>query len=139
MLLLAFKFISYFLLAFFGTGNFASISSFSLPSVYRLITVLSHFSMAALLLVKLFLPMVFLAASFGAVLRMLGVEGERLFLVVVGTMDVVTLSFFFLVRDQGSWLEIGTSISHFVLASVFSLSTLAIFSISRLLLRGLSA
>jgi phosphatidylinositol glycan class N len=30
--------------------------------------------------------------------------------------DVMGLHFFFLVTDQGSWQEIGTSLSHFVIA-----------------------
>lgn len=31
--------------------------------------------------------------------------------------DVMTVRFFWMVRDEGSWLEIGTSISHFCISS----------------------
>lgn len=138
VLFLSYKLIAYILLAFFGTGNFASISSFALPSVYRLITRFSPFLMATLLIVKLLIPMVILSAAYGAIVRMLQVPTTSIFLVVVGTIDLMTLSFFFLVRDHGSWLEIGTSISHFILASVFSVAALLVLVLSQILLSGVA-
>lgn len=133
-LLFSYKLLAYILLAFFGTGNFASIASFSLPSVYRLITVFSPFTMSALLIYKLLIPLIFLSAAFAAILRAAKLSPMAVFLALIATIDIVTLNFFFLVRDSGSWLEIGTSISHFIIASVFSLIALLIFSLSELLI-----
>lgn len=32
--------------------------------------------------------------------------------------DVMTMNFFYMVRDEGSWLDIGTTISHFCIANL---------------------
>ena len=39
-------------------------------------------------------------------------------MVVMAISDVLTMNFFWMVRDEGSWLDIGTSISHFCIASL---------------------
>lgn len=133
---IAFGFLFFVNLAFFGTGNMASISSFTLSSVYRFMTVFAPFPMAALLILKLLLPFALLAAAFGVLSRRSGTPPFALALLVVATTDVMTLNFFFLVRDHGSWLEIGTSISHFVIASSLIIFTLILVGLATLLLKG---
>jgi len=32
--------------------------------------------------------------------------------------DILTMNFFYMVKDEGSWLDIGTTISHFVIGSL---------------------
>lgn len=104
--------------AFFSASNIASVSSFSLDAVYRLIPVFDPFSQGALLMLKLMVPFAALSANFGLLNRQLGVAPSALFMVVMAVSDVMTLSFFFMVKDEGSWLDIGTTISHFVIASL---------------------
>ncbi|PLN76951.1 PigN-domain-containing protein [Aspergillus taichungensis] len=103
--------------AFFSTGNIASVSSFSLESVSRLIPVFSPFSQGALLILKLLIPFAIISANLGILNRRLEVAPSALFMVVMSISDVMTLNFFFMVRDEGSWLDIGTTISHFLIAS----------------------
>ncbi|KAI9226786.1 MAG: Phosphatidylinositolglycan class N-domain-containing protein [Piptocephalis tieghemiana] len=119
--------------AFFGTGNVASISSFSIESVYRLTTVFDPFLMGALLIGKILIPFLLLSAVFGLLSRAVHLPPFSLFLLVLSTTDVMTLNFFYLVRDDGSWLEIGMSISHFCISSGFVVFTILLFWVSHLL------
>lgn len=69
-------------------------------------------------MLKLMVPFAALSAAFGLLNRRLGVAPSALFMVVMAVSDVMTMSFFYRVRDEGSWLDIGTTISHFVIASL---------------------
>ncbi|KAI8828363.1 Phosphatidylinositolglycan class N-domain-containing protein [Chytriomyces cf. hyalinus JEL632] len=119
--------------AFFGTGNIASVASFTIDSVYRFFTVFNPFLMAALVIVKMWVPFFLLSAVFGVVSRSIRLPAFSLFLLVLSTTDVMTLNFFFLVRDDGSWLEIGTTISHFIIASSFIVFQIVLFSVGHFL------
>jgi len=70
---------------------------------------------------------------FGTLSISLQLPPFSLFLLVLSVTDILTLNFFFLVRDSGSWLEIGTSISHFVISSAFIVFLIVLFSISHIL------
>ncbi|KAF2489103.1 PigN-domain-containing protein [Lophium mytilinum] len=103
--------------AFFSTGNIASVSSFSLDAVYRLIPVFDPFSQGALLILKLLAPFAVMSAALAILNKRIGVAPSALFGVVTAMSDVMTVRFFYMVRDEGSWLDIGTSISQFCIAS----------------------
>ncbi|KAL2916356.1 Glycosyl phosphatidyl inositol anchor synthesis [Polyrhizophydium stewartii] len=119
--------------AFFGTGNIASVSSFSIDSVYRFTTLFNPVLMGALLIFKILIPFFLLSAVFGVLSRAVDLPRFSLFLMVMSTTDIMTLNFFFLVRDDGSWLEIGTTISHFIIASAFIVFQIVLFSVSHAL------
>lgn len=122
--------------AFFSTGNIASISAFSLDAVYRLIPVFDPFSQGALLLLKLMIPFAVISANLGILNRRLGVAPSALFMVVAAMSDVMTLNFFYMVRDEGSWLDIGTSITHFVIASLLCVFVSGLEFVSELFVGG---
>lgn len=119
--------------AFFGTGNIASVSSFSLDSVYRLIPVFSPFAMGSLLLFKLLVPFAVISATLGTLNRKLHVAPSALFMTVLTFCDLLTLNFFWLVKDEGSWLEIGSSISAFVIGGMLILFVISLEKISEVM------
>lgn len=122
--------------AFFSTGNIASISSFSLDAVNRLIPVFDPFSQGALLVLKIMAPFVLVSANLGILTRRLRLRGGSLFAVVMGIGDYMTLRFFWNVRDEGSWLEIGESISMFVIVSLLCVFVAALEALSEVFVRG---
>ena len=107
--------------AFFSTGNQASVSSFSLDAVYRLIPVFDPYSQGVLLMFKILVPFACISASLGLLNRRLGVAPSALFMIVTALADIITLNFFYMVRDEGSWLEIGSTLSQFCIASLMGI------------------
>ncbi|KAH6673683.1 GPI ethanolamine phosphate transferas-like protein [Halenospora varia] len=122
--------------AFFSTGNVASLSSFSLDSVSRLIPIFDPFSQGALLILKLMIPFALISANLGILNKRLGVAPSSLFMVVMALSDFLTLHFFWVVRDEGSWLEIGSTISHFIIASMLCVFVASLEGVSELLIAG---
>lgn len=125
------EFLIYISGAFFGTGNIASISSFSLPSVYRLITRFDPFLMGALLILKILIPFFFIGAVTWCKLRRRNVDQEEFFLWVMAQAELANLVFFFQVKDTGSWLEIGESISRFVISNCFMVVLLGLIGLGK--------
>lgn len=124
--------------AFFSTGNVASISSFSLESVNRLIPVFDPFSQGALLIVKLMIPFALISANLGVLNKRLGVAPSALFMLTMALSDILTLYFFWVVKDEGSWLEIGSTISHFVIGSLLCVFVAALEGVSGFFISGLT-
>ncbi|KUL88113.1 hypothetical protein ZTR_04033 [Talaromyces verruculosus] len=122
--------------AFFSTGNIASVSSFSLDSVNRLIPVFNPFSQGALLVLKLMIPFAVISANLGILNKRLEVAPSALFMTVMTISDISTLNFFYMVRDDGSWLEIGTTISHFVIANLLCFFVAGLEFVSEMFVSG---
>ncbi|KAH7674421.1 GPI ethanolamine phosphate transferase 1 protein [Dioscorea alata] len=126
-----------FNVAFFGTGNFASIASFEISSVYRFITVFSPFLMAALLIFKLFIPFMLVICVFVAITKLVRLPRLGCYFLVILFSDVMTIHFFFLVRNTGSWMEIGNSISHFGIMSAQVVFILILFALTNIYTRDI--
>ncbi|XP_044282355.1 GPI ethanolamine phosphate transferase 1 isoform X2 [Varanus komodoensis] len=129
----SFFFVFFIVTAFFGTGNIASVNSFDPTSVYCFLTVFSPFLMGGLLLWKIAIPFVLVSCAFEAVQVTTQLSSKRLFLIVLVISDIMALHFFFLVKDYGSWLDIGTSISHYVLAMSFTMFLMLLSGLAQLL------
>lgn len=121
---------------FFSTGNIASVSSFSLDAVNRLLPVFDPFSQGALLMLKILSPFVIVSANLGILTQRIRLRAGALFAIVMGISDWLTFRFFWSVRDEGSWLEIGESISMFAIASGLCVFVAALESVSRIIVKG---
>uniref|UniRef100_A0A8D0CTH1 GPI ethanolamine phosphate transferase 1 n=1 Tax=Sander lucioperca TaxID=283035 RepID=A0A8D0CTH1_SANLU len=104
--------------AFFGTGNIASINSFDPASVYCFLTVFNPFIMGGLMMWKVIIPFIIVMCTFETI-QVATQLSSRSIMNVNPTQSIYNSSspqhFFFLVQDYGSWLDIGTSISHYVI------------------------
>nr|XP_060630689.1 GPI ethanolamine phosphate transferase 1 [Anolis sagrei ordinatus] len=129
----SFFFLFFIVTAFFGTGNIASVNSFDPTSVYCFLTVFSPFLMGGLLLWKIAIPFVLVSCAFEAVQVTTQLSSKRLFLIVLVISDIMALHFFFLVKDYGSWLDIGTSISHYVLVMSITIFLMLLSGMAQLL------
>ncbi|KXN81842.1 GPI ethanolamine phosphate transferase 1 [Leucoagaricus sp. SymC.cos] len=118
---LALAFLFFVHLGFFGIGNSFVNRSFYLEPVYRLIPVFSPFSMATLLIYKLLAPYVMLSIILAYLNHALKLPPFSLLLVSLCMSDVMTLMFFYRVRDTGSWLQIGESMTFFFMSSLLFL------------------
>lgn len=81
-------------------------------------------------------PFAIISAALGILNRRLGLQSSALFMTVMSVSDVMTLSFFWMVKDEGSWLDIGTTISHFVIGSVMSVFVAGLEGVSHALING---
>ncbi|KAM9827020.1 GPI ethanolamine phosphate transferase 1 [Neosynchiropus ocellatus] len=108
-------FVFFIITAFFGTGNIASINSFDPTSVYCFLTVFNPFIMGGLMMWKVIIPFIIVMCTFETIQVVTQLSARSLFLIVLVISDLMALHFFFLVQDYGSWLDIGTSISHYVI------------------------
>ncbi|CAN4082504.1 unnamed protein product [Withania somnifera] len=130
-------FMVFFNIAFFGTGNFASIASFEISSVYRFITIFSPFLMAALLIFKLLIPFILVICAFSSITKLVQVPLLGCYFLVILCSDVMTIHFFFLVRNKGSWMEIGNSISHFGIMSAQVVFVLMLFAVTNVFIKDI--
>ncbi|GMF13586.1 unnamed protein product [Phytophthora lilii] len=145
----AFVFLLLVNIAFFGTGNVASMSSFEISSTYRFVTVFAPFTMGALLVGKILVPFMLVACTFHLILLLPSASlsadkqtqrlpATRYFLLVVAMSDVLALHFLFLVKNEGSWKEIGNSISMFGIVNAQIVFIPLLFLLARSFVRDLT-
>ncbi|EDW74514.1 uncharacterized protein Dwil_GK21360 [Drosophila willistoni] len=135
---LAFTIVLYTFFSMFGSGNIASISSFD-PNITRCF--IGHFApfiMMALVLLKLLVPLILNMSVVYTHCGYARQQETRIFICLLLICDIMGLNFLYLVRNQGSWLEIGSSISHFVIMEMTTLILLLVAYGAKLLL-GLTA
>uniref|UniRef100_A0A0A1X7D6 GPI ethanolamine phosphate transferase 1 n=1 Tax=Zeugodacus cucurbitae TaxID=28588 RepID=A0A0A1X7D6_ZEUCU len=132
---LSFTILLYTLFSFFGTGNIASVSSFD-PNIVRcFLSTFAPFIIMSLVILKLIIPVVLNITIIYGMSSFARTNEQAIFICLMLICDVMGLNFLFLVRNEGSWLEIGTSISHFVIMEVTTVVLVIFTYFAKLLLR----
>ena len=121
------------LFSFFGTGNIASINTFDPSTVYCFLTVFSPFVMGGLILWKMVIPFIFVSCVFNVIISLTNQSLKSHLLLMLLMSDIMGLNFFFLVRDSGSWLQIGMSISHYVIMMMMIIGIIILIGVARIL------
>ena len=116
---ISFIFLYFLFLSFFGTGNIASLNSFDIPSVYCFQPVLNKIAQGIIFGIKIFIPFGIVTYYFRSLQSLVEIPIRGLVLVVLLMTDLMALNFFFLIKDEGSWLDIGQSVGHFIITLLF--------------------
>ncbi|CRK91121.1 CLUMA_CG004809, isoform A [Clunio marinus] len=124
-------FMLYLMISFFGTGNMATISSFDPNWVRCLVTTFSPFLMTALIIFKLSIPINLLSCCYRALHIALRADARKMFIMMLVICDIMCLNFLYLVKNKGSWLEIGTSLSHFIIMETAVLVLILFYGLSQ--------
>ncbi|XP_059050889.1 GPI ethanolamine phosphate transferase 1-like [Achroia grisella] len=129
----AFYFTVYIILAFFGTGNIASLNSFEIRWVTCFITSFKPFIITGLILLKTLSPFLIVACSFRAIQLLTKAPTGYLVIIVLIYSNIMGILLLYNVKNTGSWLDIGMSISQFVIVQVITLFIVLIHQLAKLL------
>jgi len=119
----------YTLLCFFGTGNMASISSFDPSWTRHFVTVFSPFLMTSLIFFKLSIPLILVGCASYAL------RSKSTSLAILFLGDCLSLPLIYCVTPHGSWLDIGSAISKFIIAISLPCLLLLLRCLSRPLMK----
>ncbi|XP_060806463.1 GPI ethanolamine phosphate transferase 1 [Amyelois transitella] len=129
----SFIFIFYIILAFFGTGNIASLNSFEVRWVTCFITSFKPFIITVLIMLKTLAPFMVVACSFRGIQILTKAPTGYLNIIVLIYSNIMGIQLLYNVKNTGSWLDIGTSISQFVIVQLVTLFIVLISQIAKVL------
>ena len=102
----------------FSTGNVASISGFTLSSVFRFISKYWPKLITTLIMIKILIPSVFVTLAHFEICKLYNYSSSDSLFMLIAMCEIMNIKFFLDIRDFGSWLEIGMSIAFFVISNV---------------------
>eukprot|EP00834_Sanchytrium_tribonematis_P007065 NODE_588_length_5657_cov_0.948183.p3 type:complete len:255 gc:universal NODE_588_length_5657_cov_0.948183:2010-1246(-) len=120
--------------SFFAIGNIASFGSFSLESIYRFTTKFDPFLMGVLLMIKILIPFILSSLTIYTISLSWKIEPIVVYLLAIAFSDLTTIRFFFEIKTEGSWLDMGTSMTQYLIASLFIIVFILLFGISKFIL-----
>ena len=102
------------------TGNVASISGFTMSSVFRFISTYLPILITALIMIKILLPSLFVTLALSEICKIYNYSIWDSLFMLVAFSQIMNIRFFFNIRDFGSWKDIGLSISYFIITNVIT-------------------
>ncbi|XP_044256653.1 GPI ethanolamine phosphate transferase 1-like [Tribolium madens] len=129
----AFFFVVLIFIGFFGTGNIASLNSFDPMWVRCFLTIFSPFKMAGLILLRIMVPFLFTSCAYRAVNLFCKSNTLNMFCIVLMFSDLMLLELLYYITNIGSWLEIGMSLSKFIIMEAFVIILLILYGFAYLL------
>ncbi|XP_050437508.1 GPI ethanolamine phosphate transferase 1 [Adelges cooleyi] len=130
----AFYFLLFSFGSFFGMGNIASINSFD-PSVGQcFVSVFSPFTTFGLVLFKILTPILLTCCTFYVTSVKLEIPPANVFSLMLAMSNIMGLHFLYFIKNTGSWLDIGMSISHFVIVQSLALFLSLLYGLAGLLI-----
>ena len=115
-----FMFLTLLYISAFMTGNVASISGFTMSSVFRFISVYIPTLLTSLIMIKLLLPSFFFFFFLSEICKIYNYSIWDSLFMLVAFSQIMNIRFFFNIRDFGSWKDIGLSISYFIITNVIT-------------------
>ena len=104
----------------FSTGNVASLSGFTLSSVFRFISKYWPMLITTLIMIKILIPSIFVTLAHFEICKQYKYSSSDSLFMLIAMCEVMNIKFFLDIRDFGSWLEIGMSIAFFVISNVIA-------------------
>ncbi|XP_014290514.2 GPI ethanolamine phosphate transferase 1 [Halyomorpha halys] len=117
----SFFFVFYIMLSFFGIGNLASLNSFDMSWVHSFTRSFSPLIIMSLMVLKILLPLFLVTSAFRSVCYITKAHSKMLFMIALLICDSIAVQFLLSVNNKGSSLEIGISISHFLIMQSIAL------------------
>ncbi|XP_022224329.2 GPI ethanolamine phosphate transferase 1-like [Drosophila obscura] len=134
VLRVAFSILLYTIFSFFGMETIKSVKLFDSNSGRCFLGQYAPFITMGLVLVKHSLPVLMSLSIFYTHCEYARVRERKIFICILIISNIMGLNFLFLVRNKGSWLDIGSSISHFVIMGLITLVLLLLSWTAKLLL-----
>ncbi|KAG7389780.1 hypothetical protein PHYPSEUDO_009700 [Phytophthora pseudosyringae] len=127
----ALTFLLFAQVSFCATSSVASLTSFQIPSTRRFLPEPAPFIAQALVVLKLLIPFAVVACAFRLILllpsgavstREKELRGKslwilRYFLLAASLAEILAVQFLFLVKNEGSWKQMGNSIANFCIVN----------------------
>ena len=122
-----FMFFSFLYISAFSTGNVASISGFTLSSVFRFCSKYYPKLITTLIMMKILLPSLFVTCAHYEICKRYNYSEWDSLLILIAMSEIMNVKFFFNIKDFGSWREIGMSIAFFIISNVVAFIQFFIF------------